>query len=115
MQVHCGSEPRQGNKRSADPRLVGDLLTMAARRLAFPQRTMSGDRVKCQLAQRRPRTTASRPLRGQPKEQQTSPRIICSVCDGTGMRAYESGPRGATWTDYERCPTCKGVGSFTVN
>jgi DnaJ-class molecular chaperone len=39
-------------------------------------------------------------------------RIICSVCDGTGMRAVEIGPRGATWTDYERCYACKGIGAF---
>lgn len=39
-------------------------------------------------------------------------KIICSVCSGTGMRPFECGPRGATWTDYERCTTCKGVGHF---
>lgn len=33
MQEHSGSAPRQDNKRSAAPRLVGDLLTMAARKV----------------------------------------------------------------------------------
>lgn len=62
MQEHSGSAPRQGNKRSADPRLVGDSLTMATRRSVFPRRALAGDRVKCWLAQRRCRTSASRPL-----------------------------------------------------
>lgn len=38
--------------------------------------------------------------------------IRCSVCGGTGMRPIENGPAGATWTDYERCSSCKGVGAF---
>lgn len=52
MQEHSGSAPRQGNKRSADPRPVGDPRTirMAARRLAFPRQTNAGDRIKCKLA-----------------------------------------------------------------
>lgn len=37
MQEHSGSAPRQDNKRLADPRLVGDSLTMATRRSAFPR------------------------------------------------------------------------------
>ncbi len=37
-------------------------------------------------------------------------KIICSMCDGTGMRPFECGPAGAAWTDYERCSRCKGLG-----
>jgi DnaJ-class molecular chaperone len=40
-------------------------------------------------------------------------RTICTVCSGTGLRPVEYGPRGATWTNYERCYACKGVGTFT--
>jgi hypothetical protein len=29
------------------------------------------------------------------------------------LRPVEYGPRGATWTNYERCYACKGVGTFT--
>lgn len=39
-------------------------------------------------------------------------KVWCSACNGTGMRPFENGPRGATWTDYERCPICKGRGYF---
>jgi len=44
---------------------------------------------------------------------QVNAALACSVCHGTGMRPVEYGPAGATWTDYERCFACKGVGTFT--
>jgi DnaJ-class molecular chaperone len=46
----------------------------------------------------------------QTSDEPASVRVTCAGCDGTGMRGFECGPPGATWTDYERCPRCNGRG-----
>lgn len=40
------------------------------------------------------------------------PKVICSACSGKGSEPHEEGPRGATWTVYEKCTACKGRGYF---
>lgn len=37
-------------------------------------------------------------------------KVLCSACDATGQLGHEEGPRGATWTSYEKCPYCAGRG-----